>query len=235
MKLTKQQIEALYKFTRQHYVYHYDVQTELVDHLANDIEQVWEENSKISFEEARDKSFKKFGVFGFMDVIEAKQKQMNKRYWKILWRFTKDWFTFPKIVMTLGIFLSFYMLMQIKYSEYLFIGTLLMLVILELIQISLLRKKQKEKKKKEEKVFLLEAMLGTTQQSYTGLAFINILNIAQLIRFDFSSLAIHWVLIISIVLTLLCILFYVINYVIPQKAEELLQETYPEYNLVKNL
>ena len=38
MKLTEEQIQQLYKFTRQHYVEHYDVQTELVDHLANDIE-----------------------------------------------------------------------------------------------------------------------------------------------------------------------------------------------------
>lgn len=41
MKLTPEQIQELYKFTRQHYVEHYDVQTELVDHLANDIEQIW--------------------------------------------------------------------------------------------------------------------------------------------------------------------------------------------------
>jgi len=39
MKLTKNQIDELYKFTRKHYVYHYDVQSELVDHLANDIEE----------------------------------------------------------------------------------------------------------------------------------------------------------------------------------------------------
>ena len=46
MKLTETQIENLYKFTRQHYVYHYDVQTELVDHLANDIEEIWLETPK---------------------------------------------------------------------------------------------------------------------------------------------------------------------------------------------
>jgi hypothetical protein len=45
----------------------------------------------------------------------------------------------------------------------------------------------------------------------------------------------YWVLIISVVLTLLCILFYVSNYIIPQKAEELLHETYPEYKFVNNL
>ncbi len=84
MKLTENQIEELYKFTRKHYVDHYDVQTELVDHLANDIEEIWEENPNLSFEQARDKSFKKFGIFGFMDVVEAKQKQMNKRYWTII-------------------------------------------------------------------------------------------------------------------------------------------------------
>ena len=43
MELTEEQIHELYKFTKKHYVEHYDVQTELVDHLANDIEQVWVE------------------------------------------------------------------------------------------------------------------------------------------------------------------------------------------------
>jgi len=78
MKLTKNQIDELYKFTRKHYVYHYDVQSELVDHLANDIEKIWEQTPNLSFEDAKNNSFKKFGIFGFMDVIEAKQKQMNK-------------------------------------------------------------------------------------------------------------------------------------------------------------
>ena len=59
MKLTNQHIEQLYKFTRQHYVEHYDVQTELVDHLANDIEQIWVDKPQLSFEQARDISFKK--------------------------------------------------------------------------------------------------------------------------------------------------------------------------------
>ena len=75
MKLTETNIEDLYKFTRQHYVYFYDVQTELVDHLANDIENIWIEKPNLSFEQARDTSFKKFGIFGFMDVIESRQKQ----------------------------------------------------------------------------------------------------------------------------------------------------------------
>ena len=49
MKLTETHIKELYTFTRQHYVYFYDVQTELVDHLANDIENIWIRKTKFIF------------------------------------------------------------------------------------------------------------------------------------------------------------------------------------------
>ena len=48
-KLSKEQIQHLYTFTRQHFVEHFDVQTELVDHLANDIEQILTEKPTLSF------------------------------------------------------------------------------------------------------------------------------------------------------------------------------------------
>ena len=64
---------------------------------------------------------------------------------------------------------------------------------------------------------------------------VNLFNIIHLTNFNFSALNVYWVVVISIVLTLLCILFYISNYIIPQKAEELLEETYPEYKLAKSL
>ena len=36
--LTNEQIKNLFKFTKKHYVEWYDLQSELVDRLANDIE-----------------------------------------------------------------------------------------------------------------------------------------------------------------------------------------------------
>ncbi|WP_341220269.1 hypothetical protein [Polaribacter atrinae] len=235
MKLSENQIDELYKFTRKQYVYYYDVQTELVDHLANDIEEIWIAQPLLTFEEARDTSFKKFGVFGFMDVVESRQKAMNKRYWKIILRFAKEWFTIPKIVITFSVFLLFFSLLQIKYSEYIFLATLLVLITLEGINTYKVRKEHKQKELKKEKIFLLEEMLGTTKNTYTGFTFVNLFNLANLTRFDFSHLNIYWIFAISIVLTLLCILFYVSNYILPAKAEELLEETYPEYKLSKSL
>jgi ABC-type multidrug transport system fused ATPase/permease subunit len=235
MKLTKTHIEELYKFTRKHYVYHYDVQTELVDHLANDIEEIWLTQQHLSFQEARDKSFKKFGIFGFMDVVEAKQKQMNKRYWKIIILFVKEWFTVPKIVTTSIIFLFFFVTLQIKFSEYFLLGILTLLIIYDIINFSIKRKKFKIRKKKKKKIFLLESMIGNTRNSFTGLTLMNLFNIVNLTKFEFSNLEIHWVILISAGSTLLCITFYIILIIIPQRAEVLLQETYPEYKLVNNL
>ena len=235
MKLTQTHIEELYKFTRQHYVYHYDVQTELVDHLANDIEEIWVENPNLSFEQARDKSFKKFGIFGFMDVIEAKQKQMNKRYWNIQVRFVKEWFTMPKMLTTILIFLGIYMLLQIKYSEFIILGGLLLAVVFEMIYLYKDRKVQKQKTEKKEKIFLLEAMIGQTKGGFVSVGFVNIFNMVHLTKVEFSSLETHWLLLIAFCTTVLIILFYVTSYVIPSKSQELLQETYPEYKMVNNL
>ena len=235
MKLTETHIQELYTFKRKHFVYHFDVQTELVDHLANDIENIWEEHPKLSFKDAQDKSFKKFGIFGFMDVIEAKQKQMSKRYRKILWRFFKEWFTMPKLAVTLGLVFMIFFFLKLSYSKYILLGALLFLAIFDLITRYVSRKNQQEKAHKKEKVFLLEAMIGETRNGFTGVAFLNIFHFVNLSRVPFNTLENHWLLLLSFSATLLILLFYVTAYLIPQKAEELLIETYPEYKLAKSL
>src|SRR5210317_840822 len=102
-KITESQIQDLYKFTRQHYVEYYDIQTELVDHLANGIEAQWNNNPNLTFEFALKREFKKFGVFGFMEVLEQKTKAMSKTYFKLLLKFAKEWFKLPKIAITLSL------------------------------------------------------------------------------------------------------------------------------------
>ena len=235
MKLTEIHIQELYTFTRKHFVYHYDVQSELVDHLANDIESIWQETPNLSFEQARDKSFKKFGVFGFMDVIEAKQKQMNKRYWKILLRFVKEWFTMPKLLTTILMFSGIYLVLQVQYSKFIILGSLLLAIIFESVYLYKDRQAQKKKTEKKEKIFLLEAMIGQTKGGFVSIAFVNIFNFIHVTKVEFSSLETHWLLLIAFCTTVVMIMFYVTSYVIPNKCQELLQETYPEYKLAKSL
>ena len=145
MELTQTNIKELYKFTRKHFVYHYDVQTELVDHLANDIEEIWVTQQHLSFQEARDKSFKKFGIFGFMDVVEKKQSQMTKKYFKIILRFVKEWFRLPKIVLTLALILGFYKLQDVESSYIIYVVVFFIIIGAQLVGIFINSRKLKKK------------------------------------------------------------------------------------------
>ena len=232
MKITQNQIDELYQFTRKHFVYHYDVQTELVDHLANDIEAIWVENPKLSFEQARDQSFKKFGIFGFMDVIEAKQKQLGKKYNKILFRFMKEWFSIPKIMITLLIFGFFYSLLNFQVNEIIFLIILFCLAIVDVILAHKLVKKANQRFKQNQKKFLLEEMIFRTGSFNTIIIFSNFF---QLSNFTHNLTSDFGKFLFAFFITLAIIFSYVTLIIIPQKAEELLQETYPEYKMVKSL
>ena len=110
-QITQEETEQLFQFCRRHYVYHYDVQIELVDHLATAIEEQWEQNPKLSFDEGLKNSFKKFGIYGFSKIKSQKEKELRRKYNRLLWHFMLDFYRWPKVittfVCTLGLFLLF--------------------------------------------------------------------------------------------------------------------------------
>ncbi|MBL4642297.1 MAG: hypothetical protein JKY44_01775 [Flavobacteriaceae bacterium] len=231
-QITDKYIAELYKFTREHFVEHYDVQTELVDHLANDIEQIWVAQPQLSFNEAKIISFKKFGIFGFMDVVEQKQKVMNKRYWKILWRFVKEWFSVPKIILTASVFTVFILLFQLRVSSIIVLIAIVTLLTFEFINEMIIKYKLRIIKKRKQKLFLLEEMIHNTKSGLLLVSVFNIFNFMNVFKIDFSSLSIYWVGLSSFVVTLFLVIYYVVTFVMPSKAEELLAEVYPEYKFL---
>lgn len=99
-KLTSQQIDYLFSFVEQRDVKYYDVQMELVDHFASAIEQRWETNSGLSFEEALHYEQRQFRCNDFSQIIEEKEEALRKKYRKIERRYISDFFSWPKIVAT---------------------------------------------------------------------------------------------------------------------------------------
>ncbi|PQJ76873.1 hypothetical protein [Polaribacter glomeratus] len=232
MELSTEQIQELYIFTRKHYVEYYDVQTELVDHLANDIEQISEENPNLSFEQARDTSFKKFGVFGFMDIVESRQKQLGKKYNKILWSIMKEWFTIPKIMITASIFMFFYLLMSLNINIHYLSVLMLILAFIDIFLASKLSKKSKKRFKDNNKKYLLEDIIFKVSAFSSVIIFSNIFNLSAFLRYSES---LYTKVFVASLITLAILYSYISLIVIPQKAEELLQETYPEYKFINNL
>jgi len=234
MKLTQTQIEKLYQFTRQHYVEWYDLQTELVDHLANAIEEQWQQNPKLSFEDALQIEFKKFGVFGFMDVVEKRQAALGKQYNKLVWNHFKDFFSIPKIIGTASAFL-FLVVLMLKYQfAHIIIITLFILsaIIFFMGMIKLSRKNKKQTKISGKKWLYKDIIYGFG--TFGGLSYLPIQIALQLYdKLSYFNL-VSSILISATVISVL-LFNYVILFIIPSKAEHYLKKTYPEYELVNNL
>ena len=236
MKLSEIQIENLYKFTRQHYVYHYDVQTELVDHLANDLEQICKEYPKITFEQARDKSFKKFGIFGFMDVVEKKQRQMTKKYFKVIFKFAKEWFRLPKIILTFFLLFAFYKIQELQNGYYIYATIYGVVIVLELIVLINNKRKAKQQFKITQKKWMFKDVIHMNGIGNSAIVFFYMFDFFLPNNTkDFLAMGDFRRVFSAILLTILVIFGYLTLVIIPKKAEQLLEETYPEYKLVKNL
>jgi len=228
-KITNLQLAALYKFTRKHFVEYYDVQTELVDHLANDIEQIWKEQPNLSFDEAKGISFKKFGVFGFMDVVESRTKAMSKKYYKIMFSILKDFFRLPQIMVTLTIFASIFGLLEVfpLYQEYTIIIIFLLYIIVIGIRLFGLYKIKKNRLKESGKKWLFEDII--LNAGGLGVA---ISTPIHFIHFSDVEYEMYYKVLLSAFLTVFLIINYIIAYIIPSKMTELLEEQYPEYKML---
>ncbi|GAA3777262.1 hypothetical protein GCM10022271_06850 [Corallibacter vietnamensis] len=229
MKLSEQHIQDLYAFTRKHFVEHYDLQTELVDHLANDIESMWQEKPALEFETARDRAFKKFGVFGFMEAIEQKQKAMNKRYMSYLFKELIQWFKVPQILTTISLFCMYYLAFSSNHVSVFAVFFYLIISAWCIYKSVQLNRQFRRRKEISNKKWLLEEMIFKQAGGISFLflsQFYNVFNITE--EFVNNSYA---VIGLTLIFTLLTLVNFISFKLIPDKAEELLNETYPEFSL----
>ncbi len=230
MKPTAEQIAQLYTFTRQHYVEWYDLQTELVDHLANAIEAEWQENPKLTFTEALNKEFQKFGVFGFMEVIDEKRKALGKKYNLIIWHHFKAFFGIPKIIMTVSLIGIMYLILKLMNDKSVFV----LIYFIILLSVFFYKFYQSKKRRKQEKQHWLFKEIIFNYGYFGSFSIFTF----QLMNLTVNGM--NWIsktslfsLFIAVILVFLSIYCYISFYIIPPKAEEYLQETYPEYELAK--
>jgi hypothetical protein len=229
MKLNTQQIDQLYTFTRQHFVEWYDLQSELVDHLANAIEQEWEQNPNRTFDEILNKEFKKFGVFGFMDVVEERQKFLNKKYTRLIWSYYREFFGLPKIILTVALFIGLHTIIQLVANPNIFPTIVVSFLLVSGFFIFKKRYDFKQKAKETGMKWLFEDIM---------------LNRVSLLLFLFPSMIINifntfrdkiefydWSLILGeIALVLVGLLIFIQINIIPKRVAEDLAKTYPEYS-----
>ena len=225
MKLSAEQIEQLFDFTKKHYVEHYDVQVELVDHLANAIENQWKENPNILFEDALQTEFKKFGVFGFTGLVEQKQSALHKYYNKMLLREVLKFISIPKAIITVAMYLLIFFFLK-KTGSFgeivmlsLILGSFLFYSIISFRFIYKIRKQQKIQGK---------WLIQSVTQALFSLPLIGAGGYYQMInsffekQFELSFVGLHFLTTFSL-LQFICI--YVLHRIIKPKLLQSIKET----------
>lgn len=224
-KVSAEQMEELFAFTRKHYVEYYDIQLELADHMANAIEECWVTDQTLDFNTLKDQEFKKFGVFGFMEVVEQRQIALAKKYNTLIWGYFKEFFKLPRIVLTLGLIFLIYKIIEFSILAY---SVILVVVVITGAYklISSVQKYRKKVKQTGEKWLFEEIIMrcgGVPAMVYIPY---------QIFSDVFDSEPGILFMGVMAVFFVLCVIYqYIIFYIIPSKAQEHLVATYPEYNL----
>lgn len=229
MKLNTQQIDQLYAFTRQHFVEWYDLQSELVDHLANAIEEEWQQNPNRTFEEILNKEFQKFGVFGFMGVVEERQKFLNRKYTRLIWSYYREFFGLPKIILTVALFYGMHTLNQLIVNQYVF-PTIVFLFLLICIVFTLKKRNYFDKKVKETGVkWLFEDIMLNRIYLLIFILPSTVINLCILFQNNFK--ASEWSLILGeIAFVLVGLLVFIQLMIVPKKVAADLAKIFPEYS-----
>lgn len=85
-QLNEQQIASLFDFTKSKYVRYIDVQHELVDHLATDIEIEMNGDDSLTFDTALIKVYGKFPISGFSKFVSQSEHNMHVFWGKLILR-----------------------------------------------------------------------------------------------------------------------------------------------------
>lgn len=126
MKLSPSQIEYVNQYIASKDIKWYELQLELTDHLVIEMEQIWEQNSELSFHQVMAQAERLFGRNGIKDIEKERIEILRKEYKKMQYKLVGKYLKFPKIMgsVLLGILVyqvSFYFEKPHKFMSFLLI------------------------------------------------------------------------------------------------------------------
>ncbi|MCH3883646.1 hypothetical protein [Tenacibaculum aquimarinum] len=112
MELTKEQVLQIDNYISACGIKYYDVKMEIVDHFASILELRLEEEPDLDFKKAIVEEHKKFSNNGFKKLLEIKTDSVHKRFFKSSLKHLFSFFTLPKVIITIAIFLGLQFIMN---------------------------------------------------------------------------------------------------------------------------
>ncbi|WP_322969050.1 hypothetical protein [Faecalibacter sp. LW9] len=229
-KLTEKEIQKLFDFTKKHYVEYYDLQLELVDHLACGIEEQWNIDNSITFDDALNMEFKKFGVFGFSDIVDQRKLELQKKYKKVINNAIVDHLKKKEYVGLMLLFSIIYFLFTLLDAEITFIVAVVLFYSIGIYQLVRLNNQYKLKTKElGTKLVLVETIYKNFISISAASAFFN-LGIQSILHLNVNFLYVN--IGVAIILPFLYLILYVSCYYLPKHSDEILKDLCQEYQLI---
>lgn len=155
--LSQEQVNALFAFCEKKRVVYYDVQVELVDHLANAIEDKMAKDPHASFEQSLQEVYKQFGIFGFSKIVSEYADNVYNHQRKTFYRLVKEQFKWPKAVLLVISTAMFYIIFSSLGSAGI-LGGLLLVMVLAFTLLIYTRKNFRDMRKTSKKKLMLMVM-----------------------------------------------------------------------------
>lgn len=230
-KITPEETEELFRFCHKHYVYHYDLQIELVDHLASAIEEQWENNPDLAFDTALRSSFGKFGITGFSKIKEQKRKELTRNYNRMLWQYFVEFYRWPKMLMTLALSMVLFTVLKVVDSiAWVLVPYFAFLVIGGTIYFFFISPKNLKIQTVGKKKFMLLEYMNGIQLAVIMVSQlpISMFNISR--SLDLFAVRQSWaLLLISLLIVGFNIVLWGYFFYIPQKVKQHFNEQFPEF------
>ncbi|RTY70349.1 hypothetical protein [Flavobacterium sp. LB2P53] len=131
MKLTTEQIDYVSNYIKSFDIKWYELQVEFTDHMVSSMEEIWEKDLRLTFEQVKQNAANKFvGDSSFKSIQEERKRILQKLYRKVQWKMIIEYLKFPKIfgsilLVYLAYTFSAYFVSPQKYLAVLFSSLLL--------------------------------------------------------------------------------------------------------------
>lgn len=228
--VTTEETKKLFEFCREHFVSHYDLQVELVDHMASSIEEQWEGQPDLSFDKALGITFKKFGVYGFCRIKNKKQRELRRRYRRLLFAMLKNFYSWPKIIFTLLLTIVLFTVFRMLPNDYWVFGIIILVWVVMALFSGKIAKKHQVTLTEKKRFMLLDYMKQRRFWffiiMYLPSVFINYLGRSMGWFIDMGTL---FSIAVAFALVWFTFLLYLDIFILPQKIKEHFKEQFPEF------